>query len=97
MKITCLREDLKRGLSIVARAVSSRSMLPITQNVLLSTEQSMLRISATDLNIAMTTWIGAQVESEGSVAVPARLLSEFVNSLPEPRRLTWKRPRSLLA
>ncbi len=83
MKITCLQEDLKRGLSIVARAVSSRSMLPITQNVLLSTEQSMLRISATDLNIAMTTWIGVQVEEEGSVAVPARLLSEFVNSLPE--------------
>ena len=83
MKISCLQEDLKRGLSIVARAVSSRSMLPITQNVLLSTEQSMLRISATDLNIAMTTWIGAHVEVEGSVAVPARLLSEFVNSLPE--------------
>ena len=83
MKISCLQEDLKRGLSIVARAVSSRSMLPITQNVLLSTEQSMLRISATDLNIAMTIWIGAQVEEEGSVAVPARLLSEFVNSLPE--------------
>ena len=83
MKITCLQEDLKRGLSIVARAVSSRSMLPITQNVLLSTEQSLLRISATDLNIAMTTWIGAQIEEEGLVAVPARLLSEFVNSLPE--------------
>ena len=82
MKISCLQEDLKRGLSIVARAVSSRSMLPITQNVLLCTEQSMLKISATDLNIAMTTWIGAQVEVEGSVAVPARLLSEFVNSLP---------------
>ena len=83
MKISCLQEDIRRALSIVARAVSSRSMLPITQNVLLSTEQSMLRISATDLNIAMTTWIGAQVEEEGSVAVPARLLSEFVNSLPE--------------
>ena len=82
MKISCLQEDLKRGLSIVARAVSSRSMLPITQNVLLTTEQSMLKISATDLNIAMTTWIGAQVEEEGSVAIPARLLSEFVNSLP---------------
>ena len=82
MKISCLQEDLKRGLSIVSRAVSPHTMLPVTQNVLLTTEQSMLRISATDLSIAMTTWIGAQVEMEGSVAVPARLLSEFVNSLP---------------
>ena len=82
MKISCLQENLKRGLSIVSRAVSPHSMMPITQNVLLTTEQSMLRISATDLNIAMTTWIGAHVEVEGSVAIPARLLSDFVNSLP---------------
>ena len=48
----------------------------------LSTEKSMLKISATDLNMAMTTWIGAQVEEEGAITVPARLLSDFVNSLP---------------
>ncbi len=85
MRLSCLQENLARGLSIVGRAVASRSTLPITQNVLLTTEQSMLKISATDLNMAMTTWIGAQVEEEGAITVPARLLTEFVNSLPPER------------
>lgn len=85
MRLSCLQENLARGLSVVGRAVATRSTLPITQNVLLSTEQSMLKISATDLNMAMTTWIGAQVEEEGSITVPARLLSDFVNSLPPER------------
>ena len=85
MRLSCLQENLARGLSIVGRAVASRSTLPITQNVLLSTEQSMLKISATDLNMAMTTWIGAQVEEEGAITVPARLLTDFVNSLPPER------------
>ena len=85
MRLSCLQENLARGLSVVGRAVATRSTLPITQNVLLTTEQSMLKISATDLNMAMTTWIGAQVEEEGSITVPARLLSDFVNSLPPER------------
>lgn len=85
MKLSCLQENLARGLSVVGRAVASRSTLPITQNVLLSTEQSMLKISATDLSMAMTTWIGAQVEEEGAITVPARLLADFVNTLPPER------------
>ncbi len=85
MRLSCLQENLARGLSIVGRAVPSRSTLPITQNVLLTTEGSMLKISATNLEIAMTTWVGAQVEEEGSITVPARLLGDFVNSLPPER------------
>ena len=82
MKITCLQENLVRGLRTVGRAVSTRSTLPITQNVLLSTENSMLKIAATDLSIAITTSIGAKVEEEGSITIPARLLADLVNSLP---------------
>ena len=85
MKLSCLQENLSRGLSIVGRAVASRTTLPITQNVLLATDQSMLKLSATNLEIAMTTWVGAMVEEEGAITVPARLLSEFVNSLPSER------------
>lgn len=85
MKLSCLQENLNRALSIVGRAVASRATLPITQNVLLSTDQSMLRLSATNLEIAMTTWIGSMTEDEGSITVPARLLSEFVGSLPSDR------------
>ena len=85
MRLSCLQENLSRGLAIVGRAVATRTTLPITQNVLLATEQGMLKLSATNLEIAITTWIGAMVEEEGSITVPARLLTEFVASLPSER------------
>lgn len=85
MKISCLQENLSRGLSVVGRAVATRATLPVTQNVLLSADQGMLRLSATNLEIAMTTWIGAMVEEEGSVTVPARVLTDFVSSLGSDR------------
>lgn len=85
MRLSCLQENLARGLSVVGRAVATRTTLPITQNVLLSTDQSRLKLSATNLEIAITTWIGAQIEEEGSITIPARLLSEFVSSLPAER------------
>ena len=85
MKLSCLQENLRGGLSVVERAVASRTTLPITQNVYMATEDSRLRLSATNLEIAITTWIGAQVEEEGAVTIPARLLTQFVNSLPQQR------------
>ena len=85
MRLSCLQENLSRGLSIVGRAVATRTPLPITQNVLLSTDQSQLKLAATNLEIAISTWIGAQIEEEGSLTIPARLLTEFVNSLPAER------------
>ena len=82
MKLSCLQENLNRGLAIVGRAVATRTTLPITQNVLLVTDQYRLKLTATNLEIAVSTWIGAQVEEEGSITVPAKLLTEFVSSLP---------------
>ena len=85
MKFSCLQENLSRALAIVRRAVSSRSTLPVTQNVLLTAENSVLSISATDMTIAMTSIIGANIEEEGAVTVPAALLGDFVNTLPADR------------
>ena len=82
MKLSCLQENLNRGLNIVGRAVAARSTLPITQNILLSAEQSRLKLAATNLEMATTCWIGAKVEQEGNITVPARLVTDFVNSLP---------------
>ena len=82
MPLTCLQENLKRGLDIVGRAVAVRTTLPITQSVLMVAEESRLKLSATNLEIAISCWVGAKVEEEGSIAIPARLLSEFVGSLP---------------
>lgn len=85
MQLSCLQENLSRGLSVVQRAVATRTTLPITQNVMMSTDNARLKLSATNLEIAISTWVGAQVEEEGSLTVPARLLTEFVNSLPAAR------------
>ncbi|MFH1927456.1 MAG: DNA polymerase III subunit beta [Chloroflexota bacterium] len=82
MKVSCLQENLAKGLSIVGRAVATRSTLPVLSNVLLATDQSRLKLSATNLEMGVNCWIGAKVEEEGTTTVPARLLSDFVNSLP---------------
>jgi DNA polymerase-3 subunit beta len=82
MKLSCLQENLARGLSTVGRAVATRTTLPITGHVLIATEGGRLKLSATNLEIALTCWIGAQVEEEGAITIPARLLTDFVNSLP---------------
>src|SRR4030042_738479 len=82
MRLSCLQENLNRGLSVVGRAVATRSTLPITNNVLLATEGSRLKLAATNLEIAITCWIGAMVEDEGAITLPARLFTEFVNALP---------------
>ncbi|MBS3785090.1 MAG: DNA polymerase III subunit beta [Anaerolineae bacterium] len=82
MKVSCLQENLAEGLSIVGRAVSPRSTLPVLGNVLLATEGGRLRLSATDLEVGITCWIGAKVEEEGATTVPARTLIDLVNALP---------------
>jgi len=82
MKLSCLQENLNKGLGIIGRAVASRTTLPITQNVLITTDQSQLKLAATNLEIAISCWIGAKIENEGSITIPARVLTEFVGSLP---------------
>ena len=82
MKISCLQENLAKGLAIVGRAVATRSPLPILSNILLESDGGRLRLAATNLEIGISCWIGAHVEDDGSITVPARLLTEFVNSLP---------------
>jgi DNA polymerase-3 subunit beta len=85
MWITCLQDNLSRALTVVGRAVPARATLPVTQNVLLETDQSRLKLTATNLEVAISTWIGAQVETEGAITVPARLLTEFIGSLPNEK------------
>lgn len=82
MKFTCLQENLSKALSIVGKAVSAKSTLPVLSNVLLATDKGRLKLSATNLEVAISVWIGCEVEEEGSVTVPARLFSEFVSNLP---------------
>jgi len=82
MKVSCLQENLAKGLSIVGRAVSPRSTLPVLGNVLMATEAGRLKLSATNLEVGISCWIGAKVEEEGAITVPARTLTDLVNALP---------------
>jgi DNA polymerase-3 subunit beta len=77
-----LQENLARGLSIVSRAVSPRSTLPVLANVLIATDEGRLRLSATNLELGITCWIGAKIQDEGSTTVPARTFSDLVTTLP---------------
>jgi DNA polymerase-3 subunit beta len=82
MKVSCLQENLAKGLSVVGRVVSPRSTLPVLGNILLATDAGRLKLSATNLEVGITCWIGAKVEEEGATTVPARTFIDLVNTLP---------------
>jgi DNA polymerase III subunit beta len=82
MKVQVTQENLNRALGSVARVANSRNALPILSNVLIKTSNNRLSLSATNLDIAITHYIGAKVSDEGSITVPARLMQDFVSSLP---------------
>ncbi len=82
MNLSCLQENLSKGLSVVNRAVALRSTLDVLSNVLITAEEDRLRLSATNLEIGIHCWIGAEVAEEGGVVVPSRILTDFVSSLP---------------
>ena len=83
MQLTVQQEDLNRGLSAVARAVPTRSTLPITNNILLEADDDQLTLSATDAEtIAITYRIASGITEPGTITLPSRLLSDFVATLP---------------
>jgi DNA polymerase-3 subunit beta len=82
MQVSCLQENLAKGLSIVGRAVASRSTLPVLSNVLLATDNDKLKLSATNLEIGINCWVGAKVTEAGAITIPARLLAEFTTATP---------------
>ena len=82
MRVSCTQERLGHGLAVVGRAVSGRTTLPVLNNVLLARDGERLRLSATNLEIGVTTWLPAHVEGDGAITAPLRLLADFVGSLP---------------
>ena len=82
MSITCLQENLSGGIATVLRAVSSRSAMPDIQNVLIESDAGRLRLTATNLEISISTWIGATIEEEAAFSAPAQMIADFVRALP---------------
>jgi DNA polymerase-3 subunit beta len=85
MRVSVLQENLAKGLSFVSRAVENRPTLPVLGNILLATEDARLRLSATNLEMSITTWIGAKVDQEGAITLPAKTLADLVNNLSPER------------
>ena len=85
MKLSCLQENLKRGLAIVGHAVAGKSTLPVLSHILLATDDGRLKLAATNLEVGITCWIGAKIEEEGAITIPAKLLSDVVGGLPNDK------------
>jgi DNA polymerase-3 subunit beta len=87
VKLSVMQENLARGLQVVSRAVSSRSTLPVLANVLLRTEDAGPKLTATNLEVGVTYWVPGKIETDGSLTVPARLMTDVVNSLAPGERV----------
>jgi DNA polymerase-3 subunit beta len=99
MRLTCLPEKLNEGLATVGRVVAPRSTLPVLGNVLLETEGGQLKLAATNLELTVICWVGAKVEEEGAITLPARLLADYVGLLSagEPLQLELKAKKAHLS
>lgn len=89
MELSLLQENLNSALQNVSRFVTSKSQLPILNNILLSTDQGRLKLSATNLEVGINYWIGAKIIQEGNITVPAKEITEFVSYL-QPGKLDLK-------
>lgn len=83
MELTVTQENLSKALSNVGRVASSKTGLPILSNILLRTDGNRLQVAATNLEIASTQHLGAKIVTPGAITIPARLVTEFVSSLPK--------------
>ncbi|MFA7169289.1 MAG: DNA polymerase III subunit beta [Candidatus Paceibacterota bacterium] len=82
MKIICTQENLNKALNIVGKVINKNTTLPILNNVLLKTDKKGLKLSSTNLEIAVNYWIGGKTEEEGEITVPTKLFSNFISNLP---------------
>ena len=83
LKLTCARDELAEKLALVSRAVSTRSAVQVLQGVLLRAEGQQLQLAATDMELSLRASLEADVEEEGAVVVPGRLLGEIARLLPD--------------
>ena len=82
MNLICIKENLKEGLDNALKIIRSNSTLPILNNFLLTADNGRLKISSTDLEIGITSWVSSKISKDGGIAVPAQLLSQFIGNLP---------------
>ena len=82
MRFTISREKLQEGLTAVTASIPSKTTLPVLANILVETTEKGIRLSGTDLDIAVSTEVAADVEAAGAITIPAKKLSEIARELP---------------
>jgi DNA polymerase-3 subunit beta len=95
MIFTCLQENLSKGLSTVGKAISAKNPLPILANVLIVAEDGRLKLTASNMETSISLYVGASVEEEGAITIPAKLFNEFINNL-SPNTLTAELKENIL-
>jgi DNA polymerase-3 subunit beta len=88
MKVTCTQENLAKALSFLERATGKQTALPILSNFLLRVEKGKLKLSSTNLEIGVTTYVNAKIEGVGEIAAPVKIISNFVGNLPSGEIVT---------
>jgi len=83
MKLTILQENLAKAVTQASRFASTHAQLPVLSNILLSTDKTKLNISSTNLEISVSTLVGAKIEEEGEISIPSKTLSDLVSNLPK--------------
>lgn len=89
MHIICTQENISKGINIVEKIVGRNTTLPVLNNILLKTEKGGIKLSSTNLEIGINCWVRAQVKEKGGITIPAKTVSNFINSLPK-ENLTLK-------
>src|ERR687889_247303 len=82
MRFTISREKLQEGLAAVAASIPAKTTLPVLANILVETTERGIRLSGTDLDIAVSTEVAADVEAPGAITIPAKKLTEIARELP---------------
>ncbi|HEV8601595.1 MAG TPA: DNA polymerase III subunit beta [Patescibacteria group bacterium] len=95
MRLVCTKDNLKKGLFVVSRVVGTGNPLQVLNNILVKTDQGRIKLSSTNLEIGVNTWIGGKIEEEGSLTVPARLINEYINNLPTDKVLISSKDTTL--
>lgn len=81
MRMVCTKKNLSSCLAVTSRVIGSGNTLPILNNILFKTEEGRLKLSSTNLEMAVTTWVGGKIEEEGEITIPARLINDYVNNI----------------
>jgi len=97
MKFICTQKNLQKGLFNIAHIAGKNSTLPILNNVLIETDKGRLKLSSTDLEIGVNSWVRGKSEKQGSVAIPVKILSNYVNNLPEEKITLEVKKKNILS